>query len=84
MIPRLLEWTRKMDREGSAHVKRSRWMAMQRLSSIAIASAQPIPNLRLGPMQKPGSHFQITHQFTIIMPILKEVLASPHHCRSTT
>ena len=49
--PRLLEWTRYMDWEGSEHENRHRWMAMWRLSSIATALAQPMSKLSLGPMQ---------------------------------
>ena len=49
-----------------------------------MALAQPMLKLSFGPTWKPGSHFQMAHQFTITTPIPKEVLASPHHCRSIT
>ena len=80
-MPRLLEQTKNVDWEGSECEKRPRLIAMQRPSSIATASAQP---MFFSPMWKPSDHFQIAHLSAITTPIPKEVLASPHHRRSMT
>ena len=53
MMPRLLEQTRNEDWEGSEHEKRPRLMAMLKLSSIAMASAQPMLKWSLDSCKSP-------------------------------